>query len=97
MQIYKKISIPNGMLIFSDSDRISHRFAMPFPDSRHGIAFGAANICARFAPTKFFAMYALQKQAFDGIHNKKTSRICEMFAAECSALVTPTGFKPVTF
>ena len=29
--------------VCSDSDRISHRCAMPFPDVRHGIAFGAAN------------------------------------------------------
>ena len=44
----------------------------------------------------FFISMPLQKQAFDGIEIKRPA-ICGAFAADCSALVTPTGFKPVTF
>jgi hypothetical protein len=64
--------------------------------SRHSIRGQQTSVLASL--TQFLIMHTLQKQAFDSMHNKKTShKICGMFAADFSALVTPTGFKPVTF
>ena len=41
---------------------------------------------------------SLKEMLLRRIYNKKHPTIfCGMFAAEFSALVTPTGFKPVTF
>ena len=40
---------------------------------------------------------SLKEMLLRRIYNKKHPTKCGMFAAEFSALVTPTGFKPVTF
>ena len=58
------------MRFCSDSDRISHRCAMPFPDVRHGKALGRKHLCS-LRSHRLFVMHILQKQAFDDMHTKK--------------------------
>ena len=66
------------MRFYGNSDRISHRCAMPFPDVRHGIAFGAANAQALSRLWRS-VLVQLRKQAFDCT---KTER-----PANCGAFV----------
>ena len=75
MEPYEKISIPDiWNADFGDSDRISHRCAMPFPDVRHGKALGRKHLCS-LRSHRLLVMHILQKQAFDDTKKNAVTHI----------------------
>ena len=78
------------LIVFTakNGNSVSFLYHMGSRSARQSIRGQQISVLASL--TQFLIMHTLQKQAFDGIEIKRPA-ICGAFAADCSALVTPTG------